>query len=266
MRLAGLRRRAPQPPTWPELREGEAAAAVASQPMDYKRYHQARASSYGDYSGGRVLVVGCNRGEDCAYFVERGAGRVVGIDVMSEIGRNFVHPRARFVRASAERLPLPDAAFDLVFAYATLEHVPDIAAAFAEMARVAAPGGVVYSAAAPLWCCRSGPHWGTAFDHEPWAHLRMAPQAVAAPARSAAEGAHALELLTEPGLFNHRRAHEYLDACAGLDGIEILRNDIEAERQAGYDPAVLRYLVRGGYTAFDLFGMTHLFIARKAGA
>jgi SAM-dependent methyltransferase len=258
--------------TWEGLRDREAAQAVLASPPDYKCYHQAQAARWRDFTGGAVLVVGCNRGEDCAYFVERGAGRVVGVDVMDEIGRNYDDPRVTYVKASAESLPLDGGQFDLVFAYATLEHVPDIRAAFAEMARAAAPGGIVYSAAAPLWCTRAGPHWGAAFDHDPWPHLRLEVEevvALGATARASGrasdycDAARLREFLTDPLLFNRRRAHEYLDACVILEDVEILRNEIQMEDQRGFDPAMVRALIAKGYTTFDLFGLTHILIGRR---
>lgn len=258
--------------SWEELRDRESALAVAATPADYKRYHQAQASRWLPFEGKRVLVIGCNRGEDCEYFVNLGAASVVGLDVMDEIGINFQHASVRYVKASAEKAPLDSASFDLVFAYATLEHVPDIRRAFAEMARLAAVGGIIYSAAAPLWCTRAGPHWGDAFDHDPWPHLRMtADEVVALAARAQASGLKSeyydperlIYYLTDPLLFNRRRANEYLDACVTLDGIEILRNEIQMEAQVSYDSAVARSLIEHGYTTFDLFGLTHLFIARR---
>ncbi|GGJ27869.1 hypothetical protein [Neoroseomonas lacus] len=150
--------------------------------------------------------------------------------------------------------------------------MPDIAAALREMARVATSGGIVYSAAAPMWCARSGPHWGGAFDHDPWPHLRLDADGVVALAREAEvtgrtsdyyDTGRLRQFMTDPLLFNRRRPHEYLDACATLDDIDILRNEIQIEAQAGYDPAMLRALVAQGYTTLDLFGLTHPFIARR---
>jgi len=53
------------------------------------------------------------------------------------------------VSADAERLPFPDGSFDLVFGHAVLHHIPDLAAAFGEFARVLAPGGTVLFAGEP---------------------------------------------------------------------------------------------------------------------
>ena len=51
--------------------------------------------------------------------------------------------------AAAERLPLPDEPFDLVFGHAVLHHVPDPRRAFAECHRVLRPGGRLAFAGEP---------------------------------------------------------------------------------------------------------------------
>jgi SAM-dependent methyltransferase len=260
-------------PSWTEQRETEAADAVTQQPPDYKRYHQARAASLGCLTGKSVLVVGCNRGEDCEYFAELGARWVVGVDVMDEIGSNFAHEGVSYIRASAEEMPIRSGSFDLVFAYATLEHVPDIRRAFHEMARTASPAAFIYSAAAPLWCARSGPHWGQAFDHAPWPHLRMTVEDVVALGQQARKAGstnpyYSSDLirqhLTDPLLFNRRRAHEYVDAGLAVEGIRVIRNDIEFEAQTSVESAVVQALFERGYTTFDLFCLTHMFVAAKS--
>jgi ubiquinone/menaquinone biosynthesis C-methylase UbiE len=49
----------------------------------------------------------------------------------------------------AEALPFPDDHFDLVLGHAVLHHLPDLAASFAEFARVLKPGGTVVFAGEP---------------------------------------------------------------------------------------------------------------------
>ena len=51
--------------------------------------------------------------------------------------------------ADAERLPFPDASFDLVFGHAVLHHIPHLERAFAEFERVLAPGGTLVFAGEP---------------------------------------------------------------------------------------------------------------------
>jgi ubiquinone/menaquinone biosynthesis C-methylase UbiE len=52
-------------------------------------------------------------------------------------------------RVDAERLPFVDGSFDLVLGHAVLHHIPDLQRAFAEFARVLAPGGTVLFAGEP---------------------------------------------------------------------------------------------------------------------
>jgi ubiquinone/menaquinone biosynthesis C-methylase UbiE len=54
--------------------------------------------------------------------------------------------------ADAERLPFEDGSFDLVLGHAVLHHIPDLPRAFAEFARVLAPGGTVLFAGEPSRC------------------------------------------------------------------------------------------------------------------
>jgi ubiquinone/menaquinone biosynthesis C-methylase UbiE len=53
------------------------------------------------------------------------------------------------VPSDAEHLPFDDASFDLVIGHAILHHIPDLAQAFREFARVLAPGGTVLFAGEP---------------------------------------------------------------------------------------------------------------------
>jgi SAM-dependent methyltransferase len=66
----------------------------------------------------------------------RANARRLGLEVQTE-------------RVDAERLPFPDASFDLVLGHAVLHHIPDLPRAFAEFARVLAPGGTVLFAGEP---------------------------------------------------------------------------------------------------------------------
>jgi SAM-dependent methyltransferase len=55
----------------------------------------------------------------------------------------------RTEQVDAERLPFADESFDLVLGHAVLHHIPDLPRAFAEFARVLAPGGSVLFAGEP---------------------------------------------------------------------------------------------------------------------
>ena len=57
--------------------------------------------------------------------------------------------KVKTVSADAERLPFKDGSFDLVLGHAVLHHIPDLATAFGELARVLAPGGTLLFAGEP---------------------------------------------------------------------------------------------------------------------
>ena len=95
----------------------------------------------------RILDVGCGTG----YLLGRLAARapqaevLAGIDAapaMIEVARDAAaDDRLRFVAGTAERLPWPTAAFDLVVSTTSFDHWADQRTGLAECARVLAPGG-----------------------------------------------------------------------------------------------------------------------------
>ncbi|MEU8178027.1 methyltransferase domain-containing protein [Microbispora hainanensis] len=99
----------------------------------------------------RVLDVGSGTGRLAADLATGDRGReVVGVDVdpaLLEAARSHAAERGlgnvRFETASVTALPYADAAFDLVTCRFVLMHVPDPAAAVAEMRRVCRPGGAL---------------------------------------------------------------------------------------------------------------------------
>jgi SAM-dependent methyltransferase len=97
----------------------------------------------GPGDGTRILDAGCGPGGNGAWLARH--GRVVGVD-LSRDGLAFVRdrrPETAPVCAALERLPILDAAFDVVVAITVLYCVDDDAAALAELARVVRPGGAV---------------------------------------------------------------------------------------------------------------------------
>jgi len=97
--------------------------------------------------GKRLLDAGCGSGYGLALLKERFAPvRLLGIDLMPE---QIERARARGVRGAELRvgditsIEEPDGAFDGVFVFGILHHVPEWRAALRELARVLAPGGVL---------------------------------------------------------------------------------------------------------------------------
>jgi len=86
-------------------------------------------------SGQRVLDVGCGVGMYTAAFL-RETPHVFGVEIERERALEARKRAAGVAQAPGERLPFPDAAFDVVFSHEVLEHVSDDRACAAEMVRV----------------------------------------------------------------------------------------------------------------------------------
>jgi SAM-dependent methyltransferase len=93
-----------------------------------------------------VLDVACGEGYGSATLA-RVAAHVTGIDVSDaaiaharEAYRD--RPNLEWINASCTKLPLPDASFDTVVSFETIEHIEGQEAFLDEVARVLAPGGV----------------------------------------------------------------------------------------------------------------------------
>jgi SAM-dependent methyltransferase len=100
------------------------------------------------HAGDHVLDVGCGTGDDVLALAQRvgAAGRAVGVDasatMIAEAERRTAEAgvAAECMQMDAQHLTFPDAIFDGVRAERLLQHVPDPAAALAEIVRVAKPG------------------------------------------------------------------------------------------------------------------------------
>jgi arsenite methyltransferase len=100
--------------------------------------------------GERVLDLGCGAGTDTLVAAQMVGpeGRVVGIDMTPEmLGKaraataELGATNVELLEAEAERLPFPDASFDVVISNGVIDLIPDKDAVFAEIYRGLAPGG-----------------------------------------------------------------------------------------------------------------------------
>jgi SAM-dependent methyltransferase len=88
--------------------------------------------------GSLVVDVGCGEGTHSHRLAERFGFSVVGIDPFPP---DVDAGRVRFLRGAAEALPVEQATADLVWCRGALEHVADLARAYAEFHRVLRNGG-----------------------------------------------------------------------------------------------------------------------------
>jgi len=88
--------------------------------------------------GDRVLEVGCGAGHLVKRLAERGID-IVGIDVNPNAAE--IAGTDRVIEMAADSLDFPDDEFDAIVSVHAIEHIPELEAAAAEMARVLKPGG-----------------------------------------------------------------------------------------------------------------------------
>lgn len=119
----------------------------------------------GRLGGGRALEIGCGRGVGVEIILDAfGAERVDGFDLDPDMvarARRRLAPRGDRVRlwtGDAERIDAPDGAYDAVFDFGIVHHIPDWRRALAEVHRVLRPGGRFYGEevlahfiAHPIW-------------------------------------------------------------------------------------------------------------------
>jgi ubiquinone/menaquinone biosynthesis C-methylase UbiE len=113
------------------------------------RYSRPLAAAFVDLLGlrarQRVLDVGCGSGVLTAAVADVvGEDYIVGVDPEPKLALTVrTDVTSKVAIAEAERLPFPDAVFDVSLAQLVVHFMRDPVAGLAEMGRVAAPGGLV---------------------------------------------------------------------------------------------------------------------------
>lgn len=99
-----------------------------------------------------ILEVGSSVGFNCLALSERFPDAcIIGIEpdgeaceVAAAMAVDFRATKTRFIEGVGECLPFPDASFDWIVCHTVIEHVNDVDACIAEMARVLRPGGYIH--------------------------------------------------------------------------------------------------------------------------
>jgi ubiquinone/menaquinone biosynthesis C-methylase UbiE len=117
--------------------------------------------------GRTVLDYGCGQGLIVELLLKKGVD-AYGCDVFYEGGNHSQHVpqelRPRVLRMDGNRIPFPDAYFDVVTHNQVFEHVPDLDVAVSEIARVLKPGAIMLALFPDSSCWREG-HCGVPFLH-----------------------------------------------------------------------------------------------------
>jgi SAM-dependent methyltransferase len=107
---------------------------------DYIRRYEAQVRTLPDLNGRRVLDIGCARG-DFLHFLEQRYPRMEGVGV-DPFASSTVPGRFQFIQSFVENAHFPPASFDVVMAWAVIEHLPSPSQCFAEVRRILKPGGL----------------------------------------------------------------------------------------------------------------------------
>jgi malonyl-CoA O-methyltransferase len=121
-------------------------------------------------AGRRVLDLACGSGRYLAHLAGGSAARLVGLDLSAAMLARAKTITTHLALADLRALPLASASFDLIVCGLAVGHVPQLAAAVAEMARVLAPGGaLVYSDFHPYATLAGGQRTFTGADGRQYA-------------------------------------------------------------------------------------------------
>ncbi len=117
-----------------------------------------------DLAGARVVDLGCGYGWFCRFARERGAARVLGLDVsermLARAKAMTGDPAIVYDRTDLERLALPEASFDLAYSSLAFHYIADFAGLLAAIHRALAPGGrLVFSMEHPIYMAPRDPAW-----------------------------------------------------------------------------------------------------------
>ena len=132
-------------PGWQDL----VAVRLGEEALETRHLSRLESAMGRRVAGLRLLNVGCGTG-GFTVVAQRAGASAVGVDAepaaveICRLKADAEKGGPTCLLAAAEALPFPDASFDVVYCFSTLEHVESVPATVREMLRVARPGGAVY--------------------------------------------------------------------------------------------------------------------------
>lgn len=129
--------------------------------------------------GKRVLDLGCGFGEHCKTFVEKGAERVVGIDISDKMLQVAMQensdPRITYIHMPIEEISQLEETFDLVVSSLALHYVEDFAGVVTSIYRLLNPEGIfLFSQEHPFVTAHSGGDRWTRDENGEKKHMNLA--------------------------------------------------------------------------------------------
>lgn len=116
-----------------------------------------------DFTGKRVLDLGCGYGWHCQYAIEQGAASVVGVDIsqkMLQVAKEKTSPDITYIRESLVDVTLSDNAFDAVISSLAFHYLPSFEAIVTHVARwLVAGGDFVFSVEHPIFTAQGTQDW-----------------------------------------------------------------------------------------------------------
>ena len=132
-----------------------------------------------DLKGKKVLDLGCGFGEHCRQFVNRGAEKVVGIDIsekMLEVARvENCDPKITYLNMPMEDIAALQDTFDIVISSLAFHYVEDFEGVIRNIHNLLKENGIfIFSQENPLCTCHSGGNRWTRDENGNKLHLNLA--------------------------------------------------------------------------------------------
>ena len=117
-----------------------------------------------DFSDKEVLDLGCGYGWHCAYAAEKGAKRVLGIDLSEKMLQKAEkinsHQKITYKRGAMEDLELPESSFDIVLSSLAFHYVKDFPAFVKKISSWLRPEGIfIFSVEHPVFTAYGSQDW-----------------------------------------------------------------------------------------------------------